>query len=117
MHVTNRTRGTVLATRCEVAGNFLAQGIGLMGRGGIGEGAGLLIPHTNLITMLFMRFAIDAVFIDHSWRVVSVKERLAPWVPAAGARGADSVIELPAGTASRTGTQVGDELTTEPART
>jgi uncharacterized membrane protein (UPF0127 family) len=32
-------------------------------------------------------------------------------VPAVGApRGADSVLEVPAGTAARTGTQAGDEL-------
>ena len=61
--------------------------------------------------MLFMRFAIDALFLDRSLRVLRVAEGLRPWVPAVGApRGTDSVLELPAGTAARTGTQAGDEL-------
>jgi uncharacterized membrane protein (UPF0127 family) len=61
--------------------------------------------------MLFMRFAIDAIFVDRSMRVLRVAEHVRPWVPAVGApRGTDSVLELPAGTAARTGTQAGDEL-------
>lgn len=60
--------------------------------------------------MLFMRFAIDAVFVDRGSRVVRVVSRLRPWTPVAAARGADSVIELPAGAAERSGTQAGDVL-------
>jgi uncharacterized protein len=61
--------------------------------------------------MFFMRFAIDALFLDGSMRVLRVAPSLRPWVPAVGApRGTTSVLELPAGTAARTGTQAGDEL-------
>jgi uncharacterized protein len=61
--------------------------------------------------MFFMRFPIDAIFLDRSMRVLRVAANLHPWVPAVGApRGSDSVLELPAGTAARTGTQAGDEL-------
>ena len=60
--------------------------------------------------MLFMRFAIDAVFVDRSMRVVHVAPRLRPWVLASRGPGADAVVELPAGTAERTGTQAGDVL-------
>jgi hypothetical protein len=101
--------------RCDVADSFLARGLGLIPRSGLRSGEALLITNTSSITMLFMRFAIDAVFIDRSWRVVRVAEQLRPWVPMFGARGSDSVLELPAGTASRTGTQAGDELISEPA--
>ncbi len=65
--------------------------------------------------MLFMRFAIDAVFLDRAGRVVKVAAGLRPWVPAVAARGAAEVLELPPGTAARTGTQVGDEIRFEPA--
>jgi len=78
-------------------------------------GEGLRITKTSSITMLFMRFAIDAVFVDRGGRVVRVAERLAPWRIAIVAPGAAEVIELPAGTASDTRTQVGDELVFEPA--
>jgi uncharacterized membrane protein (UPF0127 family) len=60
--------------------------------------------------MLFMRFAIDAVFLDRELRVVRVASRLRPWVPASGAVRANAVLEIPAGTAERTGTQAGDVL-------
>ena len=63
--------------------------------------------------MFFMRFAIDAVFLDRAGRVVRVAEGLRPWTFAAAARGARDVVELPAGTAARTSTQAGDELVFE----
>ena len=101
----------MVATRCDVANNVLTRGFGLIPRSGLAEGEGLLITKTGSITMLFMRFAIDAVFLDRSMRVLRVVPDLRPWVPAVGApRGTDSVLELPAGTAARTGTQAGDEL-------
>lgn len=65
--------------------------------------------------MFFMRFGIDALFIDRSGRVLRVAADLPPWRFAAAARGARDVLELPAGTAARTATQAGDELVFEPA--
>ena len=64
--------------------------------------------------MLFMRFAIDAVFVDRARRVVKTRVELRPWTLAAAARGAAEVLELPVGTIARTQTQVGDELSYEP---
>ncbi len=63
--------------------------------------------------MILMRFAIDAVFIDRSLRVVRVAQRLRPWSLATFGPGADAVLELPAGAAERTRTQVGDVLRLE----
>ena len=65
--------------------------------------------------MWFMRFAIDAVFVDKSGRVVRVAERLGPWRTMIAARGAAEVIELPAGSVAGTRTQAGDDLVVEPA--
>lgn len=63
--------------------------------------------------MVLMRFAIDAVFVDRTLRVVRVAPRLRPWTLAIFGRGADAVLELPAGAAARTRTQVGDVLRIE----
>jgi len=60
--------------------------------------------------MAFMRFAIDAVFLDRDDRVVKIAADLRPW-RMAGSRGAKSVIELPAGEAQRRGLKAGDRLT------
>lgn len=84
----------------------------MIGRSGLREGEGLLIARTSSITMFFMRFAIDAVFVDPAGRVVRVAERLRPWTPAVWAPGARDVLELPAGMAARTGTQAGDVIRT-----
>lgn len=106
----NRTRGTTLADRCALADSFLSRGVGLLGRAGLASGEGLRITRTSSITMLFMRFAIDAVFVDRSGRVVRAAPHLRPWTPIVAAAGAAEVIELPAGTIASSGTQVGDEV-------
>ena len=97
-----------------MADSFFSRAFGLIPRSRLAEGEGLLITRTSSITMWFMRFAIDAVFVDRAGRVVRVASDLPPWRFAIAARGARDVLELPAGTAVRTGTQVGDELVFEP---
>jgi uncharacterized membrane protein (UPF0127 family) len=96
-----------------VADSFFSRGLGLIPRARLAEGEGLLLTKTGSITMFFMRFAIDAVFLDRESRVLRVAERLRPWTIATAARGARDVVELPAGTVARTGTQAGDELVFE----
>jgi uncharacterized membrane protein (UPF0127 family) len=59
--------------------------------------------------MAFMRFAIDAVFLDRDLRVLKIAADLKPW-RAAGKRGAKAVLEIPAGEAARRGLSVGDRL-------
>jgi uncharacterized membrane protein (UPF0127 family) len=59
--------------------------------------------------MAFMRFAIDAVFLDADMRVVKIAADLKPW-RAAGARGAKSCVEISAGESARRGLTVGDRL-------
>jgi uncharacterized protein len=73
---------------------------GLMLAGPLPPGGGLDIRPCGSIHMMFMRFAIDAVFYDADYRVTKVARRLRPWVGIAfGGRGAKGVIELPAGAA------------------
>jgi uncharacterized membrane protein (UPF0127 family) len=66
--------------------------------------------------MVFMRFAIDALFLDRSGRVVRAVPDLRPWVLAVGSRGAKEVVELRAGTIAESGTQAGDDLVFEDGR-
>jgi uncharacterized membrane protein (UPF0127 family) len=61
--------------------------------------------------MMFMRFSIDAVFVDKQGVVVKLYRRLLPWlglVPLVWR--ADKVAELPAGAIDRHGIRVGDQL-------
>jgi uncharacterized membrane protein (UPF0127 family) len=115
----NRTRGTELATSLEVASSLWGKFRGLMGRAELPTGAGLWLPESNGIHMMFMRFPIDAVFVgragpDGTRPVVSVHPGLRAWtglVPLV--RGAHGVLELPVGTIERTGTRVGDAISIE----
>ena len=66
--------------------------------------------------MFFMRFPIDALFVDRAGRVVRAVRDLRPWVPVVAARGAADVIELRAGTIAASGTQAGDDLSYDDGR-
>jgi uncharacterized membrane protein (UPF0127 family) len=112
----NSTRGTVLAADLESADSLWAKFMGLMGRSGLAAGAGLWLPESNGIHMMFMRFPIDALFLgrpvtDGSRTVIAVRENLPTWrglVPLV--RGAHGVLELPVGTIMATRTIVGDTV-------
>jgi uncharacterized membrane protein (UPF0127 family) len=106
-----KTDGTVVAQPLEQATNFYTQGMGLMFRRSIPAGGGLLIYRCSGIHMMFMRFPIDAVFLDKSNTVVKVYHRLLPWIGLIPfVWKADRVAELPAGTARRLRLERGDRL-------
>jgi uncharacterized membrane protein (UPF0127 family) len=95
-------RGRVVCERCVLADRPLSRLRGLMGRRSLPTGHGLLLRPSPSIHTCFMRFPIDAVFLDRKLRVLSVRGRLRTW-RFAGQRGARSVLELPAGEAARRG--------------
>jgi uncharacterized protein len=86
---------------------------GLLGRAGLGSDEGLLIRPTSAIHTWFMRFPIDAVFLDRQLVVIGVKSDLRPW-RFAGRRGAKAVLELAAGESRRRNIQLGDRLRLDP---
>ena len=99
----------VVCERCRVADGPLTRLRGLMGRRLLPLGEGLLLKPAPSIHTFFMRFSIDAVFLDGAMTVVAVKTDLAPW-RMAGRRGARAVLELPAGEARRVGISAGTKL-------
>lgn len=113
LRVRNLTRGTVVADRCRVANDVLTRGVGLLLRSSLASGEGLLLTKTATITMVGMRFPIDVVFVDRSWRVSGVGEAVAPWTLLRSCRGADATLELPVGTIASSHTAVGDSLAAE----
>ena len=119
----NVSRGTVLAERLEDGSSFRSKFMGLMGRASLPRGDGLWLPGESAIHMLFMRFAIDAVFVaepasgvDGTHRVVALRRALPPWRGVVWrAAGASGVIEVPVGAIDASGTAVGDEIAIEAA--
>lgn len=104
-----REDGAMVCERCVLADTALARMRGLLGRRELPSGEGILLRPASSVHMAFMRFPIDAVFLDRDLRVLKVASDLQPW-RAAGSRGAKAVLEIPAGEAERRGLTVGDRL-------
>ena len=104
-----RENGDVVCDRCVVAASPFSRMKGLLGRSELRPGEGLLLRPASAIHTFFMRFPIDAVFLDRDWRVVGIEGDIAPWRTAAR-KGAKAVLELPAGESARRGLRPGDLL-------
>lgn len=112
--VHNDTRKCVLAHSTERAETSFSRLKGLLGRDGLKDGTGLHIVPCNSIHTFFMRFPIDAAFLDDDEDVVHIVHAMPPWRATRMFFSARSVLELPAGTLARAGTQIGDRLRFEP---
>jgi uncharacterized membrane protein (UPF0127 family) len=105
----NATRGITLAASLELATSPWRRFRGLMLRGRLPAGGGLVIRPCSSIHMMFMRFPIDAVFYGRDLVVTRVGRNVRPWIGfSRGGKGAVAVVELPAGAAQ--GTEPGDQL-------
>ena len=104
-----REDGNIVCERCVLADTALTRMRGLLGRRDLPAGNGILLRPASSVHMAFMRFPIDAVFLDRDLRVVKIADDLRPW-RAAGSRGAKAVLEMRAGEAGRRGVRVGDRL-------
>ena len=111
VRVINRTRGTVLAERAELANNPWTRFVGLMGRRELPAGSGLVLQPGGGIHMWFMRMPLDVLHIDKHDRVTHVLRGIKPWRFGPLFVGAKRAVELPIGAAATT--QVGDEIIIE----
>ena len=84
-----------IADRVVVADTFFARFKGLMFRKRLAPGEGLLLKKCCAIHCCFMRFPIDAVYLDDSMQVVGV-ETVKPWHLGSIFSGAKHVLELEA---------------------
>ena len=108
----------VLCDRLVLGESFMQRFMGLMGRASMDEGEGLWLA-TSSIHMMFMRFPIDALFVGPAGQggrrsVVGIRANLPPWrgivMPV---RGAEGVIEMPAGRLAAHSVAEGDEVVFE----
>ena len=100
-----------LELRVQVADNFLQRLRGLMLRSpaSLPLGTGLLIAPCNSIHMMFMRFAIDVVYLAVDYTVVKTVKNVRPWlgISACFKKGTWAVLELPIGSIAHYGLAVG----------
>lgn len=107
--VLRRAEGSVICERLVLADTVPARLRGLLGRRSLPAGEGILLRPAGSIHTAFMRFPIDAVFLDRDLTVLGIERDLRPW-RVAGRRRARAVLELAAGEADRVGLAPGDRL-------
>jgi uncharacterized membrane protein (UPF0127 family) len=103
--------GKLLAEELEVKRSFIGRTVGLMFRKRLEPGHGMWINPCNGIHMMFMNFAIDAVFLDSQERVRKVYAKVPAWWGVVWfVWGAESVLELPPGSTADLGLKRGDQI-------
>jgi len=112
VYIYNKTRETFVATEATIADSYLRRLVGLLGKTKRWAqlGRGLWIVPSRGVHTIGMMFPIDLIFLSKEKEVVHVEEHLRPFRISAVSLKATSVLELPAHTVYRTGTQVGDRM-------
>jgi uncharacterized membrane protein (UPF0127 family) len=105
----NQRTDEALAERVELAVTRADRRKGLLGRDAFEASSALIIAPCFSIHTMFMRFDIDAVFVDDDGRAVKVVHEMAPWRIAMQPF-AHAVVELPAGSLKDRPVDVGDRL-------
>ena len=108
MKIINETRNKVLAEEAAVANTTFSRMQGLLGKSDLAQGQGLIIKPASSIHTFFMRFTIDAIFVDKHNRVIAIYPDMTSFRLSGLHLNASLVIELPAGVIRATGTQVGN---------
>jgi uncharacterized membrane protein (UPF0127 family) len=109
VRLVNARSGQTIASDVALALTRAERRRGLLGRDHLAPTAGIVLSPCCAIHTMFMRFAIDAVFVDRGGRAVRIVKGLAPWRIAV-APGAYAVIELAAGRLDAGDVRLDDEL-------
>lgn len=112
-NLSSKTRNKILVERLGVARTFWERGMGLMGRKELAADEALLIDSASTsggLHTLFMRFAIDCVFVNRDFKVQKIYKDVRPWRMVPPVLGARAVVELPSGAVDRLGISLGEEL-------
>jgi len=114
MQLRNTRTEHVVASAVEVANTRATRRRGLLGRDSLDLAAALVLSPCCSIHTAFMRFPIDAAFIDRDGQVLRIVRDLAPWRIAIAPR-AHAVVEFAGGCLNGRDVQVGDRLYLAPA--
>lgn len=112
MPTPDKPRMAELLAHSRRADTFLARLLGLMGRRVAPEDGLWIVPCSRVHTF-FMRCAIDVIFLDARGKILHVEPDCGPW-RVVSCKGAQSVLELPAGACARRGLAPGTGDAHEP---
>jgi uncharacterized membrane protein (UPF0127 family)/CheY-like chemotaxis protein len=104
-----REDGRIVCERVVVADRAHRRMRGLLGRKYLRQGEGMVLRPGWSIHTAFMRFPIDAVFLDADQVVIKIEHEVGQW-RTVSCRGAREVVELSAGECRRRGLEVGDRV-------
>jgi len=79
MKIINVSKNTLIADKAELANTFFKRLIGLLNRNYLNPGEALVLVPSNCIHSLFMRFTMDALFLDKAGKVVGVLPSFKPF--------------------------------------
>jgi uncharacterized membrane protein (UPF0127 family) len=116
LRIVNSTKGTLLASRAEIADCFRKRLVGLLGRSALDPGGALWLLPSNAIHTIGMRFPIDVVMLSSNATVVKVCAGVRPYSVVWPNFQARSVLELPANAIAKSSTAAGDLLKIEIAQ-
>lgn len=105
----NATKGTVLAEACLIANTSATRRTGLLKHETLPEGEGMWIVPCEAVHTFGMKFDIDVLYLNKSKKVLKIRSSM-PKRRISFCLTAHSVLELPAGMARQTRTEVGDQL-------
>ena len=105
-----RIEETGATLNVEIADSIIKRFMGLMGRRSLESGNGLFLTPCDGIHMMFMRFSIDAVYIDKDYRIKKIVRGLRPWLGLSMCFGALGVLELPSGDADKFDLKIGQRF-------
>ena len=111
VRIVNRTQGTLLASRIQLADSWWGRFRGYLGRSRPESGEGILLVPCNAVHTFGMAFGLDVIFLDARGEVVKVLPEMKPWRKTDRVSNARYVLEVPEGTIQASGTAVGDRLT------
>jgi uncharacterized protein len=77
--VRNVTRGTSIGDGINTADTSAQRRTGLLKHDKLDEGSGLWIIPCEAVHTLFMKFAIDLIYLDRKRRVRGIVRALRPW--------------------------------------
>jgi len=110
LKIINKTSNITIAEKAVVANSFLSRLVGLLNRRFLPKGEALIITKCKSIHMFFMKFPIDAIFVDKNNHVVGIVKNIKPFQLSPVFISSNYVIEAPVGTIVKARVAIGDNI-------